>query len=93
MSNATLYKYTRLYSVNRHFNDEFDKWIETNFSVTVGRDVWNYGEETFRDETGRIYLDAHVMQGYVRSGGQFYATDDDWWDKKLSKGVRNVPKF
>lgn len=93
MTNATLYKYTRLYSVNRRFNDEFDKWIEANFSVTVGRDVWNYGEETFRDETGRIYLDAHVMQGYVRSGGQFYATDDDWWNKKLSRGVRNVPKF
>lgn len=44
MTNETLNKYTRLYSVNRHFNDEFDNWIEANFAVTVGKNVWDYGE-------------------------------------------------
>ena len=93
MTNATLYKYQRLYTVNRNFNDEFDAWIASHYTVTVGTKCWNYGEETFRESDGRIRLDADVMQEYVRSGGLFYATEDDWWDKILSKGVRNVPKF
>lgn len=95
MSNATLYKYQRLYSVNRNFNPEFDSWIQEHYSVTVGDKCWNYGVESFRALTGEsgAKLDAHVMQEYVRAGGRFYATENDWWDKILTKGVRNVPKY
>ena len=93
MSNQTMYKYQRLYTINRNFNPEFDSWIQDRYFVTVGTKPWNSGAETFRDKSGGLKLDVHVMQEYVRAGGLFYATEDDWWDKKLSKGVRNVPKF
>lgn len=93
MSNATLYKYQRLYGINRHFNDELDAWIDANYSVTVGNKCWNYGIETFRDSAGKFFLDTAVMQAYVRAGGKFYATPIDWCYGKLSQGVRNVPKY
>lgn len=99
MSNATLYKYQRLYSVNRNFNPEFDSWIQEHYSITVGDKCWNYGVESFRalgedeNKLGCIKIDADVMQEYVRAGGRFYATDNDWFDNILTKGVRNVPKY
>lgn len=93
MSNNTLHKYQRLYSINRRFNDEFDVWVKENYSVTVGKESWNWGVETFHNSSGELLVDAVVMQEYVRAGGRFYATDIDCFEGKLSKGVRNVPKY
>lgn len=91
MTNATSLKYHNLYSVNRHYNDLFDAWIDRNYTVTVSTAVWSYGEEAFVDKVSGevVYSEAKIMQRYVSKAKSPYFRDfselDAWFDARVSR--------
>lgn len=83
MSNATSLKYTNLYTINRYRNDFFEEWLKANFEIIEGKEVWNYGTETFISKTTgeRIYSEAKIMQSYVKGKNPYFKdfSDMDAW--------------